>query len=54
MPDMTEAAREARRQYQREWRRTHPELVAAQQLRYWARVAERQSSDGEVKAKDER
>jgi len=32
---MTEAAKEARRAYQRKWRRENPEKVRATQDRYW-------------------
>lgn len=36
---ITEAAREARRQYQRDWRKNNPEKVAAIQARYWEKKA---------------
>lgn len=36
-----EAAIEARREYQRNWRKTHPENVRRNQMVYWAHVAER-------------
>lgn len=36
---MTEAAKEARRLYRREWRRKNKDKVAAQQARYWERKA---------------
>lgn len=35
-----EAIIQARREYHREWRRTHPENVAAAQLRFWTRKAQ--------------
>lgn len=38
---MTEAAKEARRAYQKEWRKKNPDKVKKIQIRYWQRVAER-------------
>lgn len=38
---MTEAAKEARRAYKREWNRRNPEKVKAAQERYWKRKAEK-------------
>lgn len=37
--ELTEAAREARAAYQREWRKRNPEKVRATQQRYWAKKA---------------
>ena len=37
---MTEAAKEARRAYRREWARKNPDKVRASQERYWLRRAE--------------
>lgn len=37
---MTEAAKEARRAYRREWARKNPDKVKASQERYWLRRAE--------------
>ena len=37
---MTEAAKEARKNYLREWRRSNPDKVRAQKARYWERKAE--------------
>lgn len=36
---MNEAAKEARREYKRQWARSHPEMVRAAQERYWSRRA---------------
>ncbi len=41
---MTEAAKAARRAYQREWARKNPEKIKAQQERYWARKAAQQQT----------
>lgn len=38
---MPEAARKARAEYMREWRRKNPDLVKQQRERYWARRAEK-------------
>ena len=37
---MNEKALEARRTYKREWQRSNPDKVRAQQERYWQRKAE--------------
>ena len=37
--EMTEAAREARRQYMREWNKRNRERKKEQEARYWQRVA---------------
>lgn len=50
---MTEAAKEARRQYSRRWRKKNPDRVASAQARYWekrareiaAEVEEREEGD---------
>lgn len=36
---MTEAAKEARRAYRREWAKKNPDKVAAMQERYWTKRA---------------
>lgn len=36
---MTDAAKEARRQYKRQWVKNNPEKVKAAQDRYWAKRA---------------
>lgn len=36
---MTDAAKEARRQYQRQWNKKNPDKVRAAQARYWERKA---------------
>ena len=40
---MTDAAKEARRQYKRQWAKNNPEKVKAQQDRYWAKRAAAQA-----------
>lgn len=40
MPNMSDAAREARNKYQREWAKRHPEQVKAAKARYWERKAQ--------------
>ena len=42
-----EAAKAAQRQYLREWRRNHPELVRAQHERYWAKKAAKMAAEAE-------
>lgn len=42
---ITEAAREARRQYQRNWRKNNPEKVAAIQARYWGKKVKEKPAD---------
>ena len=37
---MTDAAKEARRAYKREWARNHPESVRRTQAKYWEKKAE--------------
>lgn len=39
---MTDKAKEARRQYKREWNRRNPDKVKAAQERYWTKKAEQQ------------
>ncbi len=36
---MTEAAREARRAYKRQWAKENPDKIKAQQERFWAKRA---------------
>lgn len=43
---MTEASKEARRAYKREWARKNPEKVRAAQDRYWQRRAAAQAAQG--------
>lgn len=38
---MTEAAKEARREYRRKWAAANPDKVRAQQARYWERQAQK-------------
>lgn len=42
---MTNAAKEAQRQYRAEWRRKNPEKVKAQQERYWEKRAAQQAHE---------
>lgn len=42
---MTNAAKEAQRQYKAEWRRKNPEKVKAQQERYWEKRAAQQAQE---------
>lgn len=42
-----EAAKEARRAYQREWRRNNPDKVKATTMRYWAKRAEQMTKGQE-------
>lgn len=46
MAEMTAAAREARRAYQREWNRKNKDKVKANQARYWERKAAAAASAG--------
>ena len=48
---MSEAAREARRAYKREWNRRNPDKVKAAQERYWNRKAQQaqQTQDAQEK-----
>ena len=43
---MTDAAKEARRAYHREWTRKNPDKVKAAQQRFYERVAERMKKGG--------
>ena len=52
MENLTEAVREAKRQYMREWRKKNPERVKANNRRYWERKAQQmQKSGGDNNAK---
>ena len=49
MTEMTDAAREAQREYMREWRKKNPERVRAKNKRYWEKKAQKlQASVKEV------
>jgi len=37
---LSEQAKEARREYKRQWQRNNPDKVAAMQERYWEKKAE--------------
>ncbi len=41
MDEIKQAARKARNDYIREWRRSHPEAVKAQRERYWMKRAKK-------------
>ena len=40
---MTEAAKEAKNKYKREWRKNNPEKVRAANERYWEKIARGES-----------
>lgn len=42
---MTEEARKAQREYQRQWRKANPEKVRAKNERYWVRRVERMQKE---------
>lgn len=51
---MTDQAKEARRQYKREWNRRNPDKVKAAQERYWnKRAAAQVQTDTTRKAQEE-
>lgn len=53
---MTEAAKEARRQYRREWNKAHKDNIKRYQARYWekkAREAAEAKSDGAELTEDQ-
>ena len=45
---MTEAAKQAKREYQRLWHKQHPEKNKEYLKRYWERKAEKKQMGGEV------
>lgn len=47
--DKHEAARMARRAYQKKWRASNPEKVKAATERYWIRQGERLAQQAEIK-----
>lgn len=47
---MTEAAKQARREYKRRWAREHPEQIREHQARYWAKRAEVEKAETEAAA----
>lgn len=47
---MTEAAKEARRAYKREWRRKNKDKESAYIARYWEKKAERDGKEKEARA----
>lgn len=46
---MTEAAKEARRRYNRKWRKNNPERVANNQARYWQKQADKIAAEVEAR-----
>lgn len=49
---LDEAALEARRAYQREWRRKNKDKVKAQQERYWKRKAGQEAVQGDSEGQE--
>ena len=48
--NLSDAAKEARREYFREWRRKNPDKVREKNRRYWEkRAAERKEADNDAK-----
>lgn len=43
--ELSEDAKRARREYHRRWQKEHPEKVALNQARYWARCAAKVEKD---------
>lgn len=50
---MDEMAREAQRQYLREWRKRNPERVREANRRYWQRRAERLAAEKEAEKRED-
>ncbi len=50
MAEMTDAAREARRAYKREWNHKNRDKVQAAQMRYWERKAAEMEAAEQVQA----
>lgn len=50
---MDEMAREAQRQYLREWRKRNPERVREANRRYWQRRAERLAAEKEAQKRED-
>ena len=46
---MNDKAREARREYMRQWRRKHPEKTKQYIAAYWDRIAQKQTSGKETR-----
>lgn len=44
--EMSAAAKEAKKAYNREWRAKNKDKVKAANARYWEKVAERRAKDG--------
>lgn len=51
---MTDAARIARNEVQREWRKKNPEKVRAAQARYWERKAEKMKNERQAQGNGSR
>lgn len=43
--EMTTAAKEARREYMKNWKREHPDRVKAHQANYWNKRAQQDQSN---------
>lgn len=50
---LSDAAREARREYYRKYRETHKERIEENRRRYWERKAGEQSTESEAKNEQE-
>ena len=50
---VSEAAKEARRAYDREWARTHKEMRAAARKRYWEKKAQEGNTNNGKEASNE-
>ena len=51
--DMQELKREARREYQRQWRKKNPDKLKAAQERYWSKKAAEIAAKREKTSKNE-
>lgn len=49
---MTDKALEAKRKYEREWRRNNPDKVRAMKERYWAKKAAQLQAEAEAEAEN--
>ena len=48
MQKQSEAARKARNEYCRQWRKAHPDKVRAYNLQYWEKIAQQQAEYAKV------
>lgn len=51
--NLEELAREAQREYHKEWRRKNPDKVRAKNERYWRRRAERMKAEKEAASSED-